>query len=583
MKRIISFLICVLLVLPAVGCTPVPKDPPPMTYEEQKGLYQDVIARYVSLLTAKHNGEALSMLSTEGMSQRERDIEEALCGIVEWTSVVTWLGYGFKDMDGNGTPELLLLTRFSVMAVLTLSEEEPLLLEACYGAEKAIRQAEGNRFFVERRMESGNPCEIVYCTARVDGEKMVYENEYGQRYDRESLETEGFFQTVEGVRVPIDADTFRELHREAAKVDYVGYAITLKWISPYIYLPLKESVASEGRPIADFSSYAAIRETYKKIVACADDFQIQKWQGNTYDELFIYPDDQSFQYYIRLLLAANYGSRYTGYDEIDLNGDGQDELVLMGEDYRIKAIFTQRNGVPVLLDAFWRETCWLDDEGLIHVDDNRAEELKYTVYELTRNGEYSMRYSILALLNGNRYLTKDGKTERISFERSLELYYGEYCRYNEPFEPNEQTRNVTELTYTPLDGGGEDLARAAVGKRFEKLASLQKTVPDKELARSKTDVVVEETADTQRKITFYYAFSFCYEDPERENYMLDETTESTLELTATLENGALVFNEKGVKGRIEFGRDYLWVIFEESSDPRFFVGNHLHKLSASQE
>ena len=583
MKRLISLLLCLFLGIAAVGCTPVPKDPPPMTYEEQKDLYCDVIERYVSLLTAKQNGEALSMLSTEGMSQRERDIEEALYGIVEWASVVTRLGYGFKDMDGNGTPELLLLTRHSVRAVLTLSQKSPLLLEAAYGEEKFIQLAEGDRFFIERRKESDNPWEMVFCTARVDGEKMVYENEYGQLYDRELMETEGFFQTVAGERVPIDADTFRELHREAAKADLLGYATTLKWISPYICLPLKEPVTDEGRPTADFSSYAAIRDTCKKIAERVDDFQISKWQGDTYDELFVCPDDRSFEYYIRLLPATKCGSSYTGYDEIDLNGDGQDELVLMGEDYRIKAIFTQRNGVPVLLDAFLTETCWLDDEGLIHVDDYQAEELSYSVYELTDSGEYRMRYSILATLNGDRYLTKDGKTERISFERSLEIYYGEYCRYSEPFEPNEQTRNVTRLTYTPLCDGGEDLARAAVGKRFEKTASLQKTVPDKELASCRTDVVVEELTETQGRVMLYYAFSFCYPDPDRDNYLLNDTTESTLELTATPENGALVFDEKGVKGRIEFGHEYLWVIFEESTDPRFFVGNHLHKLAAPRE
>ena len=40
----------------------------------------------------------------------------------------------------------------------------------------------------------------------------------------------------------------------------------------------------------------------------------------------------------------------------------------MDEDYRIKALFTQKKGVPVLLGAFGYETCWLDEEGYIHVD-----------------------------------------------------------------------------------------------------------------------------------------------------------------------------------------------------------------------
>lgn len=124
-------------------------------------------------------------------------------------------------------------------------------------------------------------------------------------------------------------------------------------------MPLKEPVVNEDRPIADFSSYAAIWETYKKVAVCVDDFRVVAWQGDAYDELFIYPDDRSFEYYIRLLLAANYGSRYMGYDEIDLNGDGQDELVLLGEDYRIKAIFTPKDGEAILLDLFsWKTAGW---------------------------------------------------------------------------------------------------------------------------------------------------------------------------------------------------------------------------------
>ena len=43
------------------------------------------------------------------------------------------LGYGYKDMDGNGTPEMFLMSQYlSIHAVFTLSEGEPVLLEAVY-------------------------------------------------------------------------------------------------------------------------------------------------------------------------------------------------------------------------------------------------------------------------------------------------------------------------------------------------------------------------------------------------------------------------------------------------------------------
>ena len=109
-----------------------------------------------------------------------------------------------------------------------------------------------------------------------------------------------------------------------------------------------------------------------------------------------------------------------GYDEIDLNGDGVDELVLMNEDYIIKAIFTIKNGKPVMLDALTHEEGWLDSEGFIHVDREDEYVLEYSLYELTADGDYNLIYSILLAQYGNYYqinyyLTKEGKTEKILY------------------------------------------------------------------------------------------------------------------------------------------------------------------------
>ena len=38
-----------------------------------------------------------------------------------------------------------------------------------------------------------------------------------------------------------------------------------------------------------------------------------------------------------------------------------------------------------------------------------------------------------------------------------------------------------------------------------------------------------------------------------------------------------VFDENGIKGRIEFGQDYQWLIIEESTDERFPIGSHCFK------
>jgi hypothetical protein len=90
-------------------------------------------------------------------------------------------------------------------------------------------------------------------------------------------------------------------------------------MAPRIHLPLAEAVPDEGLPAADFSDYKAILETYKAISGCLEDFQTLEWVKGSYDNLFSFPDDRSFEYYTRLLYATYHGGSRMGYDEIDLN------------------------------------------------------------------------------------------------------------------------------------------------------------------------------------------------------------------------------------------------------------------------
>ena len=58
---------------------------------------------------------------------------------------------------------------------------------------------------------------------------------------------------------------------------------------------------------------------------------------------------------------------------------------------------------------------------------------------------------------------------------------------------------------------------------------------------------------------------------------MDETTESTLTVTARKENGVFVFDENGIKGRLEFLSTRLWIIIEESTDDRFPTGAYCYE------
>ena len=567
MKKFLAILICLVTLLSAVGCAWIPEN----TETDPEVLYKDVISEYTKLLVAQSRGEELPQPKTLGVSERKADISEALYSIVDGITDASIMGYGFKDMDGNGIPELIILSKYyTVYAVFSFSKNAPILLQANGEKGNTIDFATRNRFFMKHHTVNGNTEEITYYTCRVSGDKMVYDSVFGQTYDKTEKKIESF-QIADGSRTSIDEETFKDLVYEHQRVGLPAYSDTSRLLAPRIYFPLINRLVNGNAPIADFSSYAAIRETYKKISAGIGEFNSTKWVNGEYDDLFVFPSYLDFEYYNRLLPTLY--SDHLGYDELDLNGDGIDELVLMDEAYRIKAIFTQKNGVPVLVDAFADETCWIDSEGFIHVDNEQYYYLEYYLYELTVEGKLDLVYSVHLAENGNRYLIRDGKTERITFDKSMEIYHDDYCRYSAPFVPYEQTRNVTELTYTPLMESSENTVELAKDKTWHKYADLEE-VSDKDWERSNTFVTFEKGSDNQMKVNVKYEYIFSYPDPDRENYMLDDITESFLNITGSVENGVLTFADGGIKGKIEFGHEYIWLVITESTDDRFPVGFH---------
>ena len=293
-KYTLALFICTLALWAFTACGPSIDD-----YETQKAAYDGIIEEYTALLTAKQNGEELPVPDTTGMSEGEAAIAIALHGIVADQNAETLadLGYGFKDMDGNGTPELILLTRYtSIRAVFTLVNRKPVLLEANYGEGAVFLFATKNRFFMERSTVDGSIRDATLYTCHVEGDRMVYDAVYGEVYDQEKKETLELYQMVDGNRTVIDKEAFNELYRERRQTLDTEYGRTVKLFSPYIHYPLGETVPTENLPVADFSSYEAIRETYKAISTCLEKFEPNKWLQGEYDNLFTYPDDRSFEY-----------------------------------------------------------------------------------------------------------------------------------------------------------------------------------------------------------------------------------------------------------------------------------------------
>ena len=585
-KYTLALFICTLALLGLVACAPSE-----LSYEEQKTAYNGIIEEYTALLTAKQNGETLTPPDTTGMSEGEAAIAEAVFETASACENPEKMAYTYKDMDGNGTLELLFLTSpMDLQAIFALDGKAPVLL-ACDDGEKDedwYFDAEGRVYSTVHTildMEK-KQIEATGIHFHVEGAELVQDVQYILTWfvvNNRPTSTE-YFEVVDGTRQPIDEARYSELSADYNRVhDYSGFqSIQRKLNAPRMIFLLDEQ--TETPPTVDFSTYEAIRETYKAISTRLEDYDTDDWLAGKYDNLFTYPDDVAYSYYQHLLYAAYRGGTCEGYDEIDLNGDGKDELVILNEDYTIKAIFTMKKGTPVMLDAFANEVCWLDEEGMIHVDRTDYYELEYSLYEFTKEGDYNLVYSILVAENGNRYLTKDGKTEIISFEDSLTLYYDEYRPfYTEPFGAEEYNRSVSGLTYTPLTPYTEDPMKTAVTKMWRKSATLDKTSGKEFGAWSNTCLTFDTVTDTQMNLHIRYEFSFHYPDPDRENNLLVDTTESQLDITATIQDGVLVFDGGGIKGHIEFGQKYLWLVIEEGNDERFPVGYHCYGVYTPEE
>ena len=593
MKKLISALLCSFLLLGVISCTHKSDNQEEQQteqqghqteqdiYEDQKFLYKDVIAQYTSLLTDKYNGKELVSPNTKAMDPRETEISEALFNVVSALSKpesAKDMGYGFKDFDGNGTPELILLSKYtSVRAILTLSEGRPILLDAVYEISSSIIFAPENRLLVRKVTTNENSQQGRFYTCFLNGDKLAYEFVCVQVYNTETKEVTELYQEVNGERISIDDKTYRTLTSEHTSAWQAGYETTSKLQAPYIYLPLVKSSTDSELPVVDFSSYEAIKDTYLAIESFAKEISISSWALGSVTDPFSFPNDLSFEYYTQLLYIAYY-SRGMGYGQTDLNGDGIEELVLLGEDYRIKAIFTQKDGAPVLLDAFASpyEFGWLDGNGFIHADLEGYSELTYRLYEFTKNCEYKHCYTVSA--NGNGHvLTENGVSKVITNEEAKELYYNSYVCYPATFVQQEYTRNISSLTYTPLVAAADEDIAASLEKTWYKSANITK-MTEWDLAYSATLVSFANVTAAQMDMNIKHSFTYYYPDPNRENYLLDETVEETLNFTVRIENGVYLFEGNGIKGRLELGQKYLWLIIEESSDDRFVVGHHCHEI-----
>lgn len=149
-----------------------------------------------------------------------------------------------------------------------------------------------------------------------------------------------------------------------------------------------------------------------------------------------------------------------GYAIKDLNGDGIEELVLLNNDYKISVIFSMEDGKPILLDNYIpRGSCWIDGEGLLHVNGSGGADVSSnTVYRIAEGGG-SLEMVIEYGLNGHEWIddvavTKyykmvDGEEVAITEAEYQELSK-QYGKYLGLYAGASSTKECSGLQFTPI-------------------------------------------------------------------------------------------------------------------------------------
>ena len=217
-KYTLALFICTLALWAFTACGPSMDD-----YETQKAAYNDVIEQYTGLLTAKQNGEELPTPDTAGMSEGEAAIAEAIYKVAELCKSPDIMGYACKDTDGDGSPELYLMTAGTyVRALFALDGGKPTLLWVQETATHSMAFGRKGCLYYASHTIQGGVEEQTYHHARVAGAELVDDLVIGYTVDPDDNTADEHFKIENGTRTAIGRDEFRFLYNYYGELEAAG-------------------------------------------------------------------------------------------------------------------------------------------------------------------------------------------------------------------------------------------------------------------------------------------------------------------------------------------------------------------------
>lgn len=219
--------------------------------------------------------------------------------------------------------------------------------------------------------------------------------------------------------------------------------------------------------------YKPVLDIYKDVIINLDE------KINSKESL--YPEkSKEYEWESAIIGAAasfHLSTNVPGYAFCDLNKNGNDEMLLLLDDYTVLAIFSFADGKPILIDNYWnRKKCTVDGDGTIQVyGSSGADAFSFSIFEISNDDrelvlleEYGTDGHDPDTLAANYYKILNGNKTPISeLEYAAALSQGVYSSVEFLAE---HTRDNADFEFIPL---GLEISYKRI---FEKILSYEEKI-----------------------------------------------------------------------------------------------------------
>ena len=156
-----------------------------------------------------------------------------------------------------------------------------------------------------------------------------------------------------------------------------------KYKDVIINLDEKTNSKNPSANISNEEKYKSVLDIYKDVIVNLDKKVNSK--DSPYSE-----GTKEYKWEAAMIVAVTrlrLSTNVPGYAFCDLNKNGNDELLLLLDDYTVLAIFSFADGTPILLDKYWnRKKCTIEQDGTIQVrGSSGADTSSYSIYEIAKD------------------------------------------------------------------------------------------------------------------------------------------------------------------------------------------------------